>query len=88
MRKYLRGIHDQEEQLRRQAQHENRDFRREDGMSIYMEYELQEAKKVLRDEAARGRRLTGDKPLALGIYFIKLKLHNFKSIYVETRLAG
>ena len=57
-------------------------------MSIYMEYELQEAKKVLRDEAARGRRLTGDKPLALGIYFIKLKLHNFKSIYVETRLAG
>ena len=69
MRKYLRGIHDQEEQLRRQAQHENRDFRREDGRSIYMQYELQEAKKVLRDEAARGRRLTGDKPLALGILY-------------------
>ena len=73
LRKYLRGIREQEDAMRAQAQQEGREFEREEGVSVYMEFELQEAKKVLRDEAARDRRKLSDLNVSLSKSAYELK---------------
>ena len=69
LRKYLRGIRQQEDEMRAHAQQEGREFDRERGISVYIEYELQEAKKVLRDEAARDKRKISDLNVSLSKHF-------------------
>ena len=59
--------------MRAQAQQEGREFEREEGVSVYMEFELQEAKKVLRDEAARDRRKLSDLNVSLSKSAYELK---------------
>ena len=61
LRKYLNGIKEQEDQLKNLAEKEGRLYTREEGISIHMEFELQEARKLLRDTKSRDKRRTAKK---------------------------